>query len=119
MSLMNAEWSATHSAEHTTLVRTMCIGAALLGGLVIYVFVIGFYDTVRLAHVEPAGPGSPDRVLITDAKARYLLPASVRVGVLRPGCSYRLNYRPAEFGRSMSRAKQWRIVTSVTPAGCP
>lgn len=109
-------WSGQDADRFHDSVKYLAIIAAIIGGLLFYVLVIGFRETVTYRGSTPLAGGVS---LTTDPPGRYFMANSLNPQRLRVGCQYRLSYRPAELGKALTRGNHSRIVKSATLVACP
>lgn len=113
-------WSGAESAAFRLSARNLAIVAACTAALFGWFFLVGNDTTVVLRAMQPMGSGQDGVQLITEPPGQYFVPASMRPQrPLQPGCRYRINHRPAEFGKGLTRASNWRVVKSLTLVECP
>lgn len=109
-------WSGRDTADFHGSARYLALMAAIIGGLLFYVLVIGFRETVTVRGSTRATGGV---WLTTEPPGRYFMAEELDPQRLKLGCQYRLSYRPAELGKALTRSNHSRIVKSATRVACP
>ena len=108
----------TPAEDQAISIRNLAIGAACLGALGVWSWVVG--KDIRVIY---RGPNTGAAVLqegvmvLTEPDVQAVVPRSIDLNTLRPGCRYDFNYAP-QFGRG-THDYGFRVVRRVTPVDCP
>jgi hypothetical protein len=110
--------SRTPAEDQRISVRNLSIGAACLFALGIWSWIAG--KDVRVIYRGPNTGAAvlQEGVLVrTEPDVLAIVPRSIGLNSLKPGCRYDFNYAP-QFGRG-TRDYGFRVVRRVTPVDCP